>query len=109
MKKMIAVLASCVMGVATAASAQSALELAQAQNVCGSAAPLGAEFLEDGRLQVSCPQGSVSGAEGLPPTGLAENPALAALGGIIVVAAVAGGGGGDGAPTTTTTTTTGGS
>lgn len=116
MKKMIAALTISVLGLANVATAQTALEIAQAQDVCNGAQVLAAERLADGRLKVTCPQGSVtpesaaaSGATVAQPavlagTGLSTGAVLGILGAVIVIVAVSGDSS-DGTTTTTTTTT----
>ncbi len=86
MKKSIAILAAGVMSLSTAAFAQDAMSLAMQGNYCNGFDPTRAEFLEDGRLKVWCPAGSLSGnlGGGLSPEAWAG---LAAAGVVLVVAA----------------------
>ena len=59
MKKMIAVLAASTMTMTAApVFAQDAMADAVRRNVCGSAAPVSAEYLADGSLRVLCPYGA---------------------------------------------------
>ena len=111
MKKVFAAFTAGVMalGAPSLALAQAtdpaAVELANAQQVCGAASAIRAIFLEDGRLQVTCPRGSVpANANALTGTGLTPGLIAAGVGAVLVIAVIAGD---DDDGTTTTTTTTG--
>ena len=115
MKKVFAVAAVGLMVLSGAAVAQQGnpLEIAQARQVCGADyTPISAEFLADGRLKVTCPEGSAASAAAAG--GTVAQPAVltgtalgggagAALAGLVLVIAISGG---DDSSTTTTTTTT---
>lgn len=80
-----------------------AVAQATAQNVCGEAAVIRAIFLDDGRMEVTCPRGSVPGATGLGGTTVSTTALAAGAAAVVVIALVAGDD--DDASTTTTTTT----
>lgn len=114
MKKMFSVLAASVFVTASAASAQTALEVAQARDICDGAPIISAEFQANGALKVICPCNSVT-AEGVAAkggtliqdynlcgAGLTNGGAAAAAAGLLVLVALAGS---DDTSTTTTTTT----
>jgi hypothetical protein len=81
-----------------------AVAQATTQQVCGEAAVIRAIFLDDGRLQVTCPRGSVPGnPSALGGTGLTPGLIAAGAGVVLIVAVIAG----DDDSSGTTTTTTG--
>jgi hypothetical protein len=72
------------LGLAVTATAETALEAAQARNVCNGAEVVAAEFLADGRLSATCRPGATTGtglAPGAAAGGLIALGALLALGG----------------------------
>lgn len=110
---MIAVLAASTMSLASAAYAQSAMEVAKARNICNGAPIVSAEYLADGRLKVVCPCNSVTDQSvaavggqlqdnGLCAPGLSSGGAAAAAGAAVLLLVLAG----DDDTSTTTTTTT---
>lgn len=113
---MIAVLAASTMSLASAAYAQSAMEVAKARDICNGAPIVSAEYLADGRLKVVCPCNSVTeqsvaavGGQllqdnGLCAPGLTSGGAAAAAGAAVLLLVLAGD---DDTSTTTTTTGTG--
>lgn len=111
MKKVIAALATCAMAIPAIASAD-ALDDARAANICDVTA---AEYLDDGRLKVTCVPGTVNpayaNAIAQPTAGLSggtlSNGAIAGIAAGVIIIAIAAGDDDD--ASTTTTTTTGGS
>lgn len=113
-----------IIGLASTAFAQTALEQAIEQDVCEGFDPVSARFIDNGaRLEVTCPAGTAAatgaatgaaaagGTTAAIPTviggtALGGTGVAGALLGVVVVAAAIGGGS---SGTTTTTTTTGGS
>ena len=115
MKKTFIALTAGIMGLASPAFAQTAMEQAIAQKVCGDATPSSATFIDNGaNIQVACPPATApaAGTAAIPTvltgTAAGSGGAAGALLGLVVIAAAIGGGS-SGTTSTTTTTGTGGS
>jgi len=108
MKKTFIALTAGIMGLASPAFAQTAMEQAIAQKVCGDDTPISATFIDNGaNIQVACPPETAVPTV-LAGTGAGGSGVAGALLALVVVAAAIGGGS-SGTTTTTTTTGTGGS
>lgn len=67
-----------------------ALTLANQTNACGDVAATSARYLEGGRLEVTCPRGSVSQAAAGGSLGLAGGLSAGAIAGIVAAVVVVG-------------------
>ncbi|MFC2970387.1 hypothetical protein [Acidimangrovimonas pyrenivorans] len=81
------------------------MQWAKAGGYCGSMAVVDAQYLADGRVQVTCPTGYKAGSGTAAGTGLtgglgASGGAIAGVIGVVVVAAAAGSGSGSSSTTT---------